>query len=194
MMLHYSQGNTMRIFFALLISTVLAGCAAPPPLSFSVPNVGYSTKKIDAEVKSITVSVAREDEKKGDLPMGVEAIPQMWKSALEEALNRMAIFKDDAAKKLSLSVKILAVNIPAFGADMTTKSIARYELIDRADGGIVFTQDVSTDGTVPFSQNLLGIARARESINRSVQANIGQFLQSLETVDVNKPMFPSPKQ
>ena len=30
----------------------------------------------------------------------------------------------------------------------------------------------------------------RESINRAVQNNITQFLQALETVDVQKPMFP----
>jgi len=37
----------------------------------------------------------------------------------------------------------------------------------------------------------LGLARMRESINRAVQNNITQFLQSLETVDVQKPMFPA---
>jgi len=36
----------------------------------------------------------------------------------------------------------------------------------------------------------MGITRARESINRSVQNNIAQFLQGLQTVDLNKPMFP----
>ena len=36
-----------------------------------------------------------------------------------------------------------------------------------------------------------GIARQRESVNRAVQNNITQFLQSLETVDANKPMFPT---
>lgn len=183
--------NRFRIFLVLFFAAFVTGCAAPPPLSFSVPNVGYSTKKIDAEVRSITVSVARDDEKKGDLPMGIEAVPQMWKSSLEEALNRMAIFKDDAQRKVSLSVKILGVNIPAFGAEMATTAMARYEIIDRANGAIIYTQDITATGVVPFNHAFMGITRARESINRSVQNNISQFLQALETVDVSKPMFPT---
>lgn len=33
--------------------------------------------------------------------------------------------------------------------------------------------------------------RAREAVNRSVQNNIILFLQQLETVDVDRPMFPA---
>lgn len=182
--------RVIRLLCVFALAAFLAGCAAPPPLGFSVPNVGYSTKKIDAEVKSITVTLAREGEKKGELPMGIETLPQMWKDALEEALNRMAIFKDDSKRKLSVSVKILAINAPSFGAEMKTNSIARYELIDRSNGDIVYTQDISTDGIVPWDHSFLGVTRARESVNRSVVNNITQFLQALQTVDVNKPMFP----
>ncbi len=38
----------------------------------------------------------------------------MWQNALTEALNKMAVFRDDAPVKLSLSVKILAIDIPSF--------------------------------------------------------------------------------
>lgn len=181
----------LRLLSIVAFAAVVTGCAAPAPLSFSVPNVGYSNKKIDAEVRSTTVSIARTDEKKGDLPIGMETVPQMWKESLEEALNRMAIFRDESPRKLSLSVKILAINIPNFGGSMTTKSIARYELINRSSGDIIYTQDIDADGTVPFDYSFLGITRARESINRSVQNNITQFLQALQTVDVTKPMFPT---
>ncbi len=74
---------------------------------------------------------------------------------------------------------------------MTTKSAARYEIIDRANGDIIFTQDINSEGVVPFDYAFIGMIRARESLNRSVQQNIAQFLQALETVDVSKPMFPA---
>lgn len=181
-----------KILFAAVIAASLAACSTNPPLNFSVPNVGVSAKKVDAELKSLTVSLARPDEAKGKIPAQAQhEVPQMWQNALTEALNKMAIFRDDAPRKLSLSVKILAIDIPSFGASMTTKTIARYELIDRADGSIVYTQDVSADGEVPFNFAFAGIVRARESISRSAQNNIAQFLQALETVDTSKPMFPS---
>ncbi|RMH94518.1 UDP-N-acetylglucosamine acyltransferase [Lysobacter pythonis] len=181
-----------KIFALVIAAGVLTGCASNPPLNFSVPDVGISQQKIDAEMRSLTVTLARPDEAKGKIPAPAQhEVPQMWQTALTEAINRMAIFKDDAPRKLSLSVKILALDIPNFGASMTTKTIARYELIDRATGGIIYTQDIEAEGTVPFDYAFVGVIRARESINRSAQNNIAKFLQALETVDVSRPMFPA---
>lgn len=182
----------MKKTLAILIATfALAGCQSLPPINFSVPNVGYSTKKIDAELKSMTVSIARADEKTGDLPAGMETlVPQLWQTSLQEALNKMAVFNDDAPNKVNLTVKILKLNIPSFGAGMTTEVAARYEILDRKTGAVIFTQDINSKGEVPFDYAFAGVTRARESINRSVQNNITQFLQSLQTVDVTKPMFP----
>ncbi|KAF1015531.1 MAG: hypothetical protein GAK31_01005 [Stenotrophomonas maltophilia] len=183
----------MKKFLAAAVMAVaLTACSTNPPLNFSVPNVGVSSKKIDGELKSLTVTLARPDEAKGKIPAEAQhEVPQMWQTALTKALNRMAIFRDDAPVKLNLSVKILAIDIPNFGASMTTKTVARYELIDRATGGIVYTQDAAASGEVPFNYAFAGLVRARESISRSAQNNIAQFLQALETVDVSKPMFPN---
>ena len=140
----------------------------------------------------MTVTVARPDEKTGDLPLGIEEnVPKIWETALTEALNKMAVFQDDAAKKVNLSVKILKVNIPGAGFSFTTETEARYEISDRRTGDIIYAQNISASGTTPADFAYLGVARARESVNRSVQNNILQFLQALETVDVAKPMFPS---
>lgn len=175
----------------LTIALILAGCQAAPPINFSVPNVGYSSKKIDAELKSMTVSIARADEKTGKLPAGMELlVPQLWQASLQESLNKMAIFSDDAATKVNLSVKILKMDTPSGGASFTTESAARYEIIDRKTGSIIFTQDIASSGMVPFDYAFVGVTRAKESINRSVQNNITQFLQALQTVDITKPMFP----
>lgn len=170
---------------------LLSGCNAMPPLNFSVPNVGVSQKKIDAEMKSMTITIARPDEKSGSLPAGMETVvPQLWQTALTEAVNKMAIFQDDATKKVNLAVKILKLELPGAGASMTTNTTARYEIMDRKTGDIIYTQDIATSGTTPFDFAFIGMVRARESINRAVQNNITVFLQALETVNVQKPMFP----
>lgn len=183
-------------FLSLLISTtvvlIMSGCGSIPPLNFSAPNVGLSQKKIDAEMKSMTVTIARPDEKTGDLPAAMgQLVPQLWQTALTESLNKMAIFQDDATKKVNLSVKILKLDIPGGGFSFTTQTAARYEIMDRKTGDIIFTQDIASAGTTPADFAFAGIARQRESINRAVQNNITQFLQALETVDVQKPMFPA---
>ena len=180
------------ILFLLLLSS---GCIGTKrlPVNFSAPNIGVSSTKLDAELKSLTVSIARPDEDAGEIDPGIGTHTGSWKTALEEAFNKMAIFKDDSPKKVSLAVKILKFDTPEFGAEMTTHASARYEIIDRSNGSIIFTTDVSTSGVVPFDYAFVGRVRALESINRSVQNNIIQFLQVLETVDMDKPMFPSNK-
>lgn len=181
-----------QAFTASLFAVLLSGCGSIPPMNFSVPNVGVSQKKIDAEMKSMTVTIARPDEKTGNLPVGMEQIvPQLWQTSLTESLNKMAIFQDDAVKKVNLSVKILKLDLPGAGFAMTTSTAARYEIMDRKTGDLIFSQDIASSGTTPMGDAFLGVARARESINRAVQNNITQFLQALETVDVTKPMFPA---
>lgn len=183
-----------KILIASAFAFALTGCQTAPPINFSVPNVGYSAKKIDAELKSMTVGIARADEKTGNLPAGMEMlVPQLWESSLKESVNRMSIFKDDAPTKLNLAVKILRLETPGAAFSFTTLAAARYELIDRKTGDIVYTQDIASTGTVPADYAFAGLTRARESINRAVQNNITQFLQALETVDVSKPMFPTSK-
>ena len=178
------------ILFLLLLSS---GCTKRLPVNFSAPNIGVSSTKLDAELKSLTVSIARPDEATGEIDPGIGVHTGLWKTSLEEAFNRMAIFKDDSPRKVSLAVKILKLGVPRFGAGMTTHASARYEIIDRSDGSIIFTTDISTTGDVPFDYAFAARVRLLESINRSVQNNIIQFLQVLETVDMDKPMFPSNK-
>ena len=180
------------ILFLLLLSSA---CTKRLPVNFSVPNIGVSSTKLDAELKSLTISVARPDEATGEIDPGIAVHTGLWKTALEEVFNRMAIFKDDSPKKVSLAVKILKFD-PRFA---TTHTSARYEIIDRSDGSIIFTTDIITSGEGPFKLDPLcnlGCSlgsRAVDGINRSVQNNINQFLQVLETVDMDKPMFSSNK-
>ena len=118
-------------------------------------------------------------------------VPPLWQTALVEALNKMAIFNDDGKEKVNIAVKILKFEIPAAGFSMTTETEARYEIQNRKTGDIIYTQNIAASGTTPAGYAFLGATRALESMNRSVQNNISLFLQALETVDIDKPMFPT---
>lgn len=181
------------IFVAAISIILLSGCSATlPPVNFSVPNVGLSQRKIDADLKSITVTAGRPEELVGSIPAnGTLEASQHWQIALTEAINKMAIFQDDAIKKVNLSVKVLEHHWSGLEGEMSVRTTARYEIMDRKTGDLILTQNISSSGTVPLDSAFMGIARIRESSNRAVQNNILQFLQALETVDVQKPMFPA---
>jgi hypothetical protein len=201
--------NAFRLSIPFIIFLLLSsGCIGTKrlPVNFSAPNIGVSSTKLDAELKSLTISLARPDEAIGKIEVPlvwchgdfcpISLYVGVWKTALEEAFNRMAIFKDDSPRKVSLAVKILKFDTRYFP---TTHTSARYEIIDRSSGSIIFTTDISTSGEGPFKFDPfcdMGCAmgsRVVDGLNRSVQKNIIQFLQALETVDMDKPMFPSNK-
>ena len=184
-----------RSGLAILAVFMVAGCATSmPPANFSVSNVGISEHRLDAEVRSITVTYGRPDEQIGQVDFFMfgegNNVSSAWHTALQEALDRTLLFTDGGSKMVSISVKILKLDVPNFGASMTTESVARYEIIDRANGDIIFSQDVSSSGTTPATYAYLGLTRARESVNRAVQNNIALFLQAAGTIDLAKPMFP----
>jgi len=178
-----------RLAVALAALAALSACAPMPPVNFSVPNVTSSTRKLDAELRSMTVTVARPEEATGKIPAGIEnKVPQLWQTALQESLNKKAIFRDDAPEKVNLSVKILKFEPLAFGMSMTTEVAARYELQNRFNGDVIYSQNITSTGTVSADYAFAGATRMVESANRAVQNNIALFLQALETVDLNKPM------
>ena len=183
------------LFASVAIAAILSGCATapPPPVNYSLSNVGVSKIKHDAELKSINVSYASKGETTGNIPATATRTPDLWKNSLEGALNNMVVFKDDSTKKVNLMVKITKFEPAQPGVDMTAYAEARYDVVDRSNGDIIFSQSFSSSGKQVFSENLNGLARIIEATNMAVRNNIIAFLQSLEEMDLNKPMFPVKK-
>ncbi len=119
----------------------------------------------------------------------ITTIPAIWKEALQDALNRSLIFIDDADKKINLSVRVTEYDLPAAGLAMKTTASAIYEIVDRANGDLLFAQEISTEGVVPVDYAFYGVTRAVESGNRAVRNNIAEFINILERADLSKPVF-----
>jgi hypothetical protein len=179
------RGNdimTSRFIVAgLLCGLAVSGCTVAP-LNFTPANVAPASRKHNAALVSTNVTIASKQELKGKIKTaGIEAdVASLWKSSVDDAIIRMAIFHDDSPKKLSLVVKILQLDMQSLGSD--TKTTARYELIDRDTGTTVFRTDVQTDGK---ASDYAGVDRTRKSSSRSVQANIEEFLRQLAAVDLH---------
>jgi glutaredoxin-related protein len=176
-----------NIFALLIVAIFLSGCQSIPPVDFSVQDVGMVDHRKNAELKSLTVGFAPQAQQKT-----VEAnatIPPLWKNGLQDAINRSLIFQDDQKVKVNLSVRIIEFDVPEFGSDMTTKVGAIYEVIDRGNGSLLYSELVESKGVVPFDYAFLGAARAVESWNRAIRNNIADFINSLDQADLTKPVF-----
>lgn len=173
------------VFLVLFIAALLGGCAQAPTLDFVPRDITPTGAKIDYELRSISVSIAQDNERVGETQVGLfgnqyeSTFKQAFKDALEEAVAKSAIFNDLSSKKLALSAKVLQFETPGFGVSFETKMVVRYQLLDRSNGRLVFTRDVSSLGQVPFNYAFFGAIRATEARNVSARENINQFIGSL---------------
>jgi hypothetical protein len=166
-----------KTFVIACSMTAIAACSAPP-LQFVPANVEVSQHKIDAALISTVVTVAPKGEATGKIDIaGSEAdVTSLWKSALDDTLLRTAIFRDASPRHLTLTVKVLKLkktSVLGFGVDST----ARYQLIDRDTGQVVFSKDIENTG---HASDYVGVDRVRKAVSRSVQENITSFIQQLE--------------
>ena len=168
--------RTLSLLVLWLCFGLLQGCAAPP-MNFSVENVEPVHQKVEAELKNVNVMWGKSNELVGSVPSDWSTdMTQAWSTALSDAVDRAAIFQDDAPKKVTLSVRILELDPPGIGATMVTAATARYDLIDRSTGRAIRSEVVKSKGEVSMGYSLIGATRSIESINRAVQQNIKGFL------------------
>lgn len=169
---------------------LLSGCASTQPLNFTPAAVLPAGTKLDAALMNVTVAM---NSTKGDTGKkrridagGFETeLQTLWKSSLEDSLTRSAIFNDDSHRRVNLSVRIEKLALPSGAVVMHTGTVARYELLDRATGRAIFSTDIESDGRVDGSYAFMGATRARESVNRSIQNNITQFIEKLKAAQLS---------
>ena len=176
------------------------GCATnTPPPNFAPNDVGLIKNRANADLRSISVTIAQPQEQIGKkIKLGQQAIysaawgdvPGHWKNALENALIRANAFDLTSEKKVSVLVKVLQYWQPSMSGTFPTTVTAQYDILDASTGSIVFSSTIETVGKTEMSHAFVGAIRSLESQNRAVQMNIIQFIQQLEGADLSKPIFP----
>ncbi|WP_277963223.1 UDP-N-acetylglucosamine acyltransferase [Pseudomonas sp. RIT-To-2] len=161
------------------VALMMSGCTSAPPTNFSLPTVEPAVIKQDAELKAVSVSYASPKEQTGDIPTFGEGFPLLWEKSLEEAINKSAVFQDDASEKVNLFVKVKQLEPPLGGISMTTSANAEYTIVSRKTGKVLYQRTVFTKGVVPGDYAFSGMTRMRESLNRAVQNNIAEFLDTI---------------
>ncbi len=109
-----------------------------------------------------------------------------WKNVLEDGLSSRR--NDDARTKVTVQVKLLKFNAPAFGFDMETESIAKYQIVARNTGKVIYETEVTATGVAGLNENFPGATRWKKPVNRSGQNNIKAFISRLEAAapEINK--------
>jgi len=156
-------------------------------MEFTPTDVVPTTRKIDADLRSITITIAEAKEQKGEVQVGFggnvyeQSFKQAFKTALEEGLARSAIFSDLSSRKVSLAARVLRFQSPKMSARFKTEMIVRYEILDRNSGSVIYSNEVASTGEVSMNYAFLGAARWAEARNITVRQNVKNLIADLET-------------
>lgn len=192
----------VRLLAIFVLVAAGIGCASVPPPNFTPSSVGIIKQKAPANLKAISVAIAQPNEQVGkkvaigQLALVAPAwadVPGFWKNALENALIRANAFDGTSPKQVSILVKVLEYWQPGMSAEFPTTVTAQYDIVDTANGAILFTSVITTVGKTEMGHAFVGATRALESQNRGVQMNIIQFIQQLEGADLSRTVIPGRK-
>ena len=165
------------LFFALLFS-----CSPVPDTDFALASVTPATARIDAGLAAVTVEPASRDRAVYPLPRSLTPLLPLWQAALQDAVTRQGIFRPDAARRVSLVVKVLEFSL----SGNILSVFARYQLFDVPAGNPVFSADIMSN--VGLSGLATGVTslddpaiatQNRTQVIRAIQDNITQFLDQL---------------
>ena len=184
----------LRRYFlgAVFMGLALTGCQSMPDVDTSVTNVPVSTQKVNASLRQVIVTIAPADERQGIIRPETEALLPMWRSSVMSSLTQAQTLTPGAPNQIDIRVKVIRLDNEQNGdLSITTTSIASYEVIDVSSGQVTWVRGISTSSTVSYQEAAVQGTRERISLNRSIQANIAQFVQLLGNGQVEYQQVPA---
>src|SRR5205823_14651692 len=107
-----------------LFVAFVCACSPVPETEFALASVATTAARIDAGLAAVTVEPASRDRAVYPLPRSLTPLLPLWQAALQDAVTRKGIFRPDAARRVSLVVKVLEFSL----SGNILSVFARYQL------------------------------------------------------------------
>lgn len=103
--------------------------------------------------------------------------------ALRASLDAAAFLAPaGAAPSYRVTARLLELDRPLAGLDMTVRSRVHYNVVEAANSKTVLDEPIAASGTAKLGESLLGVERLRLANEASVRANIEAFIAKLQSV------------
>lgn len=161
---------------------VMAGCASPANRQAMTPQDLVPAK---SHAYSVSVQTA------GGSDTGVLDSSNIsdsdLKAALEDAISQNRVFERVVQGNLAdyqLSVRVVNVSKPLFGATFTVDMECAWSLAKRSDQSTVMRRSVKSSGTASMSDAFAGVTRLRMAVENAARDNIRQGLGAISTLSL----------
>jgi hypothetical protein len=173
-----------KIICTMLVSLLLSACATAPDIEDMVVGAEAGERLAfhqNLQNKIMVTSVEGGDETNPLWTSEIES--EGFKSALVESLKAAGLLSaEENAAGYQLSVKILAVDQPVFGFDMTVSAEVEYKLASMTTGEVVFNETLKSEYTATMDDAFYGPERLKIANEGAVKQNIKMLLEELSVL------------
>ncbi len=176
--------NNYRNMYLVLVLLLLSACATAPDIEDMVVDVetgeGLAFHQ-NLQNKVIVTSVEGGDETNPLWTSEIES--EGFKSALVESLRAAGLLSsEENIADYQLFVKILEVDQPVFGFDMTVSAVVEYKLANISTSEVVFNETLKSRYTATMDDTFYGPERLKIANEGAVKQNIKMLLERLSVL------------
>ena len=112
-----------------------------------------------------------------------EISSEAFLGAVKESLAEQGLLSEDG--KYQLEVKMININQPLFGIDMTVTTHVQYSLTDTKSNSIIMDELIVAPHTATMGDAFVGVKRLRLANEGAGKKNIELFLKKLSTLKIS---------
>lgn len=161
----------------IAVSAFMAGCASPALTeNMAVPATQLAGKSFDASLQKAVAVTSVQSFAKYESFVSSDGFKQALKNSVDNAGLLAA-----SGNKYELKAVMSNVELPAFAMDMKATITVDY-VLSETGGKEVFKKSIVSVGIATAGEAFAGTKRLQMAIERSVQSNIGSFIEALSAV------------
>jgi hypothetical protein len=171
----------IKLLSVFLLSTFLFGCASGAKMESMVYTPNAPKTYDDALKNQVAVQSVGGGEKTNPLWTS-EISTESFSSAVKGTLSAQGLLAEKG--RYQLQVKMLKVDQPMFGLDLTVTTHVRYILTDTKDGAVVLDETIAAPHTATFDDAFAAVKRLRLANEGSGKKNIEGLIDKLSHLKI----------
>jgi hypothetical protein len=164
-----------KLIITMMASLYLVGCASGAVMESMIYKGDQKT--YDAKLKNQLNVAPATGGKKTNPAWSSQISNEAFEGAVKESLKKQGLFSE--AGQYKLQVKMIKLEQPVFGLDMTVTSYVQYTLTDTSTNTTVLDETVIAAHTATFDDAFAGVKRLRLANEGSGMKNIEGLLNKL---------------
>jgi hypothetical protein len=176
----------LKLALTILFVTTLNSCASPTRVEQMTITAQEATKHRPATVLSNKILVNNVSGGENTNVFWTSEIGNTeFKKALEISLSTAKLLATGEEGKYSLNTKLLKVDQPKVGLDLTVTIAVQYKLVRLLDGKELFNETITSPYTATQSDSFLASDRLKLANEGAVRNNLTQLINSLYELNVS---------